>query len=757
MIDLQLTWQLPHWLYWSLLLLGPLVVMFLVDRSYRRGVRPTGGAEAVIEDSVPGAESSSKINVSGNLVTRIADRVSGFTGRYVAYWSLIAPFIYSYEVLARYAFNSPTNWAHESMFLMFGMQYLLAGAYTLREDGHVRVDVLYAGMKRITKSALDILTSTFFFIFSLALTATAWNFFARSMSSQDYFWASGYRNEVSFTEWAIQYYPVKFAMFLGGLLLLIQGIARLIKDWQAFRQAMAEGAGSRRLGWGLVAAAGVIALIAVGEMVNIALYFPLEAPFTLEAVLRDVDIAWLTLIMFGSLIVLLMAGLPLAFVTGGLGIVFLFVIGDQAALHITPSRIFPLMTNYQLSAIPLFIFMAAVLEKAGLIEQLFDVAYKWMGALKGGLGIATVAASTLLAAMVGVIGAAVVTMGLIALPAMLNRHYDPKIALGSVMAGGTLGILIPPSILAIIYGVVAQQSVGELYMGAVVPGLLLATLYGLYIWLRATIKPDTAPALAVEDRVSMAEKIRLLRNMIAPIILVVVVLGVIFSGLATPVEAAGLGTLGALLVAAMHGKLSWPNLHTAAMTTLKATSMVMWIIFGATIFVGFYIRQGGQDFVIEMIQGTGLGPYGILMIMMVLLIALGMFLDWVGILLLAVPIFIPIIESMEFTGVFGLPGVDPSDVALWFGVVYLVNMQMSFLSPPFGYALFYIRGVAPSWITMATIFRAALPFLALQALALLLVIVFPDLVTWLPNEVYGGGDEGPPEGGSGSASDALGG
>jgi TRAP-type mannitol/chloroaromatic compound transport system permease large subunit len=174
------------------------------------------------------------------------------------------------------------------------------------------------------------------------------------------------------------------------------------------------------------------------------------------------------------------------------------------------------------------------------------------------------------------------------------------------------------------------------------------------------------------------------------------------------------------------------------MTTLKATSMVMWIIFGATIFVGFYIRTGGQEFVIEMIQGTGLGPYGILMIMMILLILLGMFLDWVGILLLAVPIFIPIIESMTFDGVFGLPGVAPGDLALWFGVVYLVNMQMSFLSPPFGYALFYIRGVAPAWITMGTIFRAALPFLALQALALILVIVFPSLVTWLPNEVYGG-------------------
>jgi len=738
MIDLELTWQLPHWLYWSLLVLGPLPVMWLVDRSYRRGGTPTGGAESVSDDVAPGPESTSHVSVSGNAVSQVADRISGFTGRYVAYWSLIAPFIYTYEVVARYAFNSPTNWAHESMFLMFGMQYLLSGAYALREDGHVRVDVIYARLRPITKAGLDVLTSVFFFLFALALTSTAWNFFANSMASSDYFWATGYRNEVSFTEWAIQYYPVKFTMFLGGVLLLIQGIARLIKDWQAFRTAMQVGQGSRRLGWGLVIGAAVLALVAVGEIVNILAYFPREAPFSAERMLADVSIGWLTVIMFGTLIVLLMAGLPLAFVTGGLGVVFLYLISDQAALHLMPSRIFPLMTNYQLSAIPLFIFMAAVLEKAGLIDELFDVAYKWMGALRGGLGIATVAASTLLAAMVGVIGAAVVTMGLIALPAMLQRHYDPKIALGSVMAGGTLGILIPPSILAIIYGVVAQQSVGELYVGAIIPGLLLASLYGLYIWIRSTVKPDTAPALPMEERVGMAEKIRLLRNMVAPVTLVVIVLGVIFTGLATPVEAAGLGTLGALVVAGMHQRLTWPNLHTAAMTTLKATSMVMWIIFGATIFVGFYIRTGGQEFVVEMIQGTGFGPYGILLVMMVLLILLGMFLDWVGILLLAVPIFIPIIESLSFDGVFGLPGVEPGNLALWFGVVYLVNMQMSFLSPPFGYALFYIRGVTPAWITMGTIFRSALPFLALQAVALLLVIIFPALVTWLPNTIYGG-------------------
>ncbi len=448
----------------------------------------------------------------------------------------------------------------------------------------------------------------------------------------------------------------------------------------------------------------------------------------------DISIELLTLIMFGSLLVLLMMGLPLAFVTGGLAIVFLYILGDSRALNIVPSRIFPLMTNYQLSAIPLFIFMAAMLEKAGIINEMFDVIYKVLGGVKGGLASATIIASTILAAMVGVIGAAVVTMGIIALPAMLKRHYDPKIAMGSIMAGGTLGILIPPSILAIIYAVVAEQSVGELFIGAVIPGLMLSGLYIGYVSVRCYINPKLGPPIPVQERVSNAEKVKLMGNMAAPIILIMVVLGVIFTGVATPVEAAGIGTFGAFIVAAIHRKLDWQTIREASVTTLKASAMVIWIMFGATIFVGLYVIEGGQQFVQETMQGYGLGPWGILVVMMILLVVLGMFLDWVGILLLCVPIFVPIIKSL---GAEAYGFEDPNDLVLWFGVLYLVNMQMSFLSPPFGYALFYLRGVAPDYIPMSDIFKSALPFLGLQILGLLLCMEFPQIITWLPKVVYG--------------------
>ncbi|QOR38920.1 TRAP transporter large permease subunit [Billgrantia diversa] len=732
-MNLEINFVLPHWLYWAVLLVLPLVVMFFVARSFRRGGTISGGDTA----ELPVTEGYSEAYAPpGNVLTKTIDRISGFAGQYVAYWALIAPFVFAYEVLVRYAFNSPTNWAHESMTLMFGMQYLIAGGFALREGGHVRVDILYSRARPINKAALDLMTSVFFFIFTIALLVTGWKFFSQSVSDK-FFFGSSYANETSFTEWAIQFYPVKFMLFFGALLLLLQGVAQLIRDFQLFRHFWQRRESSHAFAAILMAVAVALAAWLLFEMVNIAVTDYESLPFSLESSLSGVGIGGLTLVMFGALMVVLVAGLPLAFVTGGLGVVFLYLVGSQDMLNLMPSRIFPMMTNYQLSAIPLFIFMASVLEKAGIIEELFDVVYKWMGGLKAGLAIATVIASTLLAAMVGVIGAAVVTMGLIALPAMLKRNYNPEIAIGSIMAGGTLGILIPPSILAIIYGVIAQQSVGELYLGSLIPGLLLAGMYGLYCWLRGTLNPAMAPPMPVADRVDMKEKLRLLRNMLAPIVLVVLVLGIIFTGIATPVEAAGIGTFGALIVAALHKRLTWPNLHAACMTTLVASAMVMWIIFGASIFVGFYILQGGQTFVQELISGAGLGPYMVLALMMVLLVALGMFLDWVGILLLAVPIFVPLIKGLSFDGVLGLPGVDPANVSLWFGVIYLVNMQMSFLSPPFGYALFYIKGVCPPHITMGQIFRSSFPFLGIQALGLLLVILFPALVTWLPNLAYG--------------------
>ena len=450
----------------------------------------------------------------------------------------------------------------------------------------------------------------------------------------------------------------------------------------------------------------------------------------------EAHVATLGLLMFGSLGVLLLIGVPMVFALGSTACIFLFVFGSPEMLNMLPARVFPFMTDYQLSAIPLFIFMAAILEKAGIIEELFDVVYKWLGGVRGGLASATIVVCAILAAIVGVVGATEVTMGMIALPAMLRRGYNKELACGALLAGGTLGILIPPSVMAIVYSVVAQQSLGELLAGSVFPGLLLCGLYILYITVTCIIDPSKGPPLPVEERVGWAEKLRLLKGTIAPILLIAIALGVIFLGIATPVEAAGIGTFGAIFVCALHRRLNWLTIREASIATLKATAMVMWIFFGATLFVGFFILKGGQAYVAEQILGTGLPPYGVVALMMVILIILGMFIDWVGILLLTVPIFLPILKSLVFPGVLGLSGIASSDVALWYGVIFIVNMQMAFLSPPFGYSLFYLKSVSPPEISMATIIRGALPFLGLQLTGVALCIIFPKIVTWLPRLLY---------------------
>ena len=451
----------------------------------------------------------------------------------------------------------------------------------------------------------------------------------------------------------------------------------------------------------------------------------------------EIDIAWLTLLLFGSLGVLLALGLPMAFCTGSLAVIFLFLFGNSAILNMMPSRIFPFMTDYQLSAVPLFIFMAAMLEKAGIIEELFDAVYKWLGAVKGGLAAATVLACTALAAMVGVVGATEVTMGMIALPAMLKRGYDQKLACGSLLAGGTLGILIPPSVMAIVYAVVAQQSLGELLVGSIFPGFLLSGLYIAYILIRCYINPSLGPALPLEERVSTREKFRLLKNTIAPLLLIVLVLGVIFVGIATPVEAAGIGTFGALFVSALHRRLNWLAVQEAAIATLKATAMVMWIFFGATMFVGFFIVKGGQTFVAEHDPRHRLAalrhpdaddgdPVR------------ARHVHRLGRHPAADRADLPADheEPRHGAACSACPACAPEDVPLWYGVIFMVNMQMAFLSPPFGYSLFYLKSVAPPEITMATIFRAAVNFMALQWLGVGLCILFPAIVLWLPSVLY---------------------
>ena len=335
------------------------------------------------------------------------------------------------------------------------------------------------------------------------------------------------------------------------------------------------------------------------------------------------SIELITITMFGSLFFLLGLGLPVAFACGSVGILFTAFLQGPAAVNLVSTRIFGLMVQYLLAAIPLFIFMACILERSGIIEELYELVYQWFGFLKGGVATATILACTMLAAMVGVIGASEVTMGVIALPQMLKRNYDKFIACGSILAGGTLGILIPPSVMLIVYGLVDNSSIGQLYAGAILPGLMLAGLFITYVTIRCYINPTLGPPVPKEDQISWRAKFRLLGRIIAPGILVFLVLGTIFTGIAAPTEAAGVGAAGAILLTGLQRKLTWKGVVQAAEATLKSTAMVMWTIFGANIFVGLYVMVGGGRFVSDLLLGSGLSPWGIIIVMQFILIFLG--------------------------------------------------------------------------------------------------------------------------------------
>ncbi len=433
------------------------------------------------------------------------------------------------------------------------------------------------------------------------------------------------------------------------------------------------------------------------------------------------SIEWITALMILSFMALLGAGLPLAFATGAIAVIFALTLFGPSSLNLIVSRVFTLMGNYVLVSVPLFILMACILERAGVAEDLFRAVHVWSGRLRGGLAVAVIISCAIMAAMVGVIGAEVVTMGVVALPAMLGHRYDKDLALGSICAGGGLATLIPPSVVLIMYGLTAGVSVGQLYMAGVVPGLLLAGFYIAYIVIRCYVQPDLAPAASEAERnIPLREKAALLRGLVLPALVAFGVLGSLYAGLATPTEAAGVGCLGALIAAGVHRRLTWENVSRAVADTTKVTCMLYWLFFGASTLIGVYTLAGGTNFMKQTITALPIGPWGILALMMVIWIILGCLIDWIGILLLTAPIFVPIIESLGFNSV-------------WFGVLFCMNMQISYLSPPFGPAVFYLKGVTPPDITIGDIFHSIWPFMALQVAALTIVILFPQLALWLPS------------------------
>lgn len=428
------------------------------------------------------------------------------------------------------------------------------------------------------------------------------------------------------------------------------------------------------------------------------------------------------LILFAVLFILLLFGYPVAFTLGGVSFILGYLTFGIHFFNLLPLRIWGVMTNYVLIAVPLFVYMGVMLEKSGLAEELLETMALLFGRLRGGLAISVVVVGAMLGASTGIVGATVVTMGLLSLPTMLKRGYRPELSTGTISASGTLGQIIPPSIVLVLLGSILNVSIGDMFMGAVIPGFALVFLYLIWIVVIAMTKPDWAPTMPKEelDRFRGRAMVRrVLQAFVLPLLLVFAVLGSIFAGIASPTEAAAVGALGATVLTIVQGKFSYETLKSVMAGTTHLTCMVFIILVGATSFGLVFRGMRGDDYLTRLIMDANMGPHTFLALVMVIIFIAGFFIDFIEITFIIVPVVAPIFVTF---------GVD----LLWLGILIAMNLQTSFLTPPFGFSLFYLKGVAPPEIRTGQIYRGIVPFIVIQLVGLGLVIFFPEMATWLP-------------------------
>ncbi len=432
------------------------------------------------------------------------------------------------------------------------------------------------------------------------------------------------------------------------------------------------------------------------------------------------SIGLITILLFGGLLTLLLLGIPVTFSLGSITVVLTYLVEGPDSLYTVATTTYQQITSPTLMTIPLFLIMGNFLVKSGISELMYNGLSYWLSGLRGGLAIVSIGVCVSLA-MCGGFGPGILTMGLVAVPAMLKHGYSKNIALGSVMAGGVLGEIIPPAIIMIIFAFIARISIGKLFFGGFIPGLLLACLYIVFIVITGIINPQALPKTTVD--VSWSMRFRVLKEITLPALLVLLVLGSIFKGIATPTEAAAVGALGSIIICAIYGKLSKEVIKESCLETLKITGMALWILIPATLLGVFYVSVGAQDMIMEVIDSLSVNRYVILFCMQIILLIFGMFMDDYAVVTICAPIMLPIATLLGF---------DP----IWFSILFILNMQMAYMTPPFGWALIMMKAVAPPDVTTRDIWKSIPPFVLIQFFVLLLVMIFPALATWLPNRMF---------------------
>jgi len=610
-------------------------------------------------------------------------KIAHYAGVISAILVIILALLVTYDAIMRYIFSAGSIALQELEWHLYDVVFLLGISYALQHDKHVRVDIFYEHYSLEKRHLINFFSMLVLVIpFSLMIVFNAWD-----MMMQSYI-----QEEISSDPGGLTHrYLIKAMIVVAFVLLIIQALSQMIAIYQNLQ--------SKKILWVSLTFVVIIAIISYFAHIY-------SWVFWIEPVA----------LMFLLSLILLISGFHVAFVFAGVAL-FFALISQDIGLHVfemLPYRIYGIMGNVTLMAVPLFILMGLILEKSKMAEGLLISMGKLFGPVRGGLAISVVLVGAILAASTGIVGASVVMMSLIALPLMLEHNYSASLASGSIAASGTLGQIIPPSIVLIVLGDQMHLSVGDLFKAAIVPGMLLILLYILYILIFAFLRKDVAPAIKNDESYSQTAK-DAIRAIIPPLLLIVVVLGSIFTGIASPTESAAIGVIGSAILAWSNRALSWELLRYASLETVKLTAMIFMILIGATAFSLVFHELGGGDMALEFFSEDVGNQWAFIIITMLFIFILGFFIDFIEIAFVVVPILVPIIHHL---------GIDP----IWFAILIALNLQASFLTPPFGFALFYLKGAAGDKVSTKAIYSGVIPFILLQIVALLIVILYPDII-----------------------------
>jgi tripartite ATP-independent transporter DctM subunit len=637
--------------------------------------------------------------------TNMMERIVVNVAKVLSFGYVLSIVVTIYDV-AMDKLATPTIWVYDVVTTAIAVSFVIGGSWALQRREHIQITALFDRYKPRTKQTFDAISYAGALIYLFVVMWFSWRLASEAVMT----W------EVGGSAWA-QPTPVvvKVSMFLGTLLMIIQGGINL-------RKVLADLGPIPLLAKASFAIAALFAVWLGLSLASDGAWMPFHPLDMLAGGYFEANIRTISIVMLACFVLfIIVLGMPIAFATGLIAVIFCVVFRDIDALSIITFRTYGFINSYVLLSVPMFLLMAAILDKSGVAHDLYDALKIWAGGLPGGVAVMTLIAASVMAAMTGIIGGEIILLGLVALPQMLRLGYDPKLAIGVVCAGGSLGVMIPPSLVLVMYGLTTSTSIGDLFLASTVPGLMLAGIYIVYTLVRCALNPKLGPPAPPEIRdIPTLQKFAAMKKVLLPLLVIFSVLGSIYGGLASVSEAAALGVGGVVVAAALRRTLNWAMLRESMFTTMSTCGMLIWLTIGANAMVGVYNLLGGLAYMKSIMTGLPFDPIVVILIMMGILLVLGCFMDWFSIMLLTMPIFAPTVTAL---------GYD----LIWFGVLFNMNMQVGYLSPPFGQAAFYLKSVAPPEITLDLIFKAMLPFIALQIVGLAIVLFFPDVALWLPS------------------------